>query len=98
VQTCCQGHYATGIQDYVTIIQNCVCGPTGTGGPCANKCANEYCLDGTATTGDSCDTCLNTYLAAGAKCDAQTSTGAINTACLSDQPCNDYITCANGCP
>jgi hypothetical protein len=96
VQTCCQGAYPTGIQDYITIIQNCVC---GTSGPCRTKCANEYCVDGTVTTtGDACDTCLNTNLAAGAKCDAETATGTINKQCTAATACNDYLVCANGCP
>jgi hypothetical protein len=41
---------------FINVAEACAC---GTGGPCAQACANEFCADGTiATYGDECSTCL----------------------------------------
>jgi hypothetical protein len=98
VQTCCQGAYPQGIQNFVTIIQTCLCGGTGGGGPCANQCVAEYCLNGGVNTpGDACDNCLGQYTAAGATCDATTPTSSINKQCQADTQCDAYQVCYLGC-
>jgi hypothetical protein len=90
--TCCQTNCPTGIADLVKIIQACAC---GSGGPCASKCANEYCVDGTVnTSGDACDTCIGNAVNPGGQCATPVTSG-----CSGDAPCNDYFnTCAGGCP
>ena len=90
---CCQSIHAAGIQALVQAIQQCDCGANG---PCATACANEYCKNGSITSaGDACDTCLGNSLDpdAGGQC-----LGPVSSACATGSPCDQYLTCANGCP
>jgi hypothetical protein len=85
---CCQTDRMNGINAYVAIIQACVC---GTNGPCATKCATEYCQNGGVNTpGDACDTCLNTALTG--QCASQVSAG-----CAANVDCAGYLSCSNPC-
>lgn len=97
VQTCCQGAYSTGTTDYFNILANCLC-TTGSA-PCANACATEYCVTPGSVNqqGDPCYNCLVQYTGTGQTCDTSTG-GPIDSACKAQTACNDYITCASGCP
>jgi len=90
---CCQTNHTSGIQALVMAIQSCAC---GTGGPCATTCASEYCANGAVnTTGDACDTCISNSLDpdAGGAC-----LTPVETACGAGSACDQYLSCANGCP
>ncbi len=84
-------NHMSGFQALVTEVQGCDC---GNGGPCAQTCASEYCLNAMfAQQNDACEMCISNSLGQNGQCTAQ-----VSSQCQADPNCTAYLTCVNLCP
>lgn len=85
---CCQIADPAGIDEYIALVQACVCGDAG---PCESVCATEYCANGSVSSNeDPCSKCVSTALAG--PCSAPANGG-----CAAEPACAAYLGCASGC-
>ena len=84
---CCQDNHYAGLQEYLSLVESCVCGA----GPCAKLCALEFCVSVGPATGDKCDECIQSALSG--QCGVPVDAG-----CSADPACGGYLACSNRCP
>jgi hypothetical protein len=99
---CCRMIHPAGAHKFVQLVQACDCGDAG---PCATRCAQEYCKDGSYTSNDDdCSHCIQDALAPATAPDSSAGTchDVVAQSCGLDPDCLAFAECilpqGNTCP
>jgi hypothetical protein len=84
---CCVGRHTAGYNQYLSLLKNCECGPSGA---CKTECAASFCLDPNQAD-STCNNCLTLNSGAGGVCD-------ITAGCSLNADCAALLACATPCP